>query len=307
MRGRRAAAKHRIRQHMVAFPRAARNVHVMPILTGRARLAGIVGWPVAHSRSPRIHGFWLDRHAIDGAYVPLAVRPEDFVSAVRGLRAAGFAGVNVTIPHKQAAFALCDAVDDVARRAGAVNTIVFHRDRIEGTNTDGFGFLANLRAEGVDPAAGPALILGAGGAARAIAAALLAKGVSVTISNRTRERAEALSHDLPGLTVIDWNARQKALRDQMLVVNATSLGMGGTSGSALALDDARLSLVVVDIVYTPLETELLVAARARALRTVDGLGMLLHQARWGFAAWFGVQPTVDAELRRFVLSDLDPA
>jgi len=270
-------------------------------------LAGIVGWPVAHSRSPRIHGFWLDRHAIDGAYVPLAVRPEDFVSAVRGLRAAGFAGVNVTIPHKQAAFALCDAVDDVARRAGAVNTIVFHRDRIEGTNTDGFGFLANLRAEGVDPAAGPALILGAGGAARAIAAALLAKGVSVTISNRTRERAEALSHDLPGLTVIDWNARQKALRDQMLVVNATSLGMGGTSGSALALDDARLSLVVVDIVYTPLETELLVAARARALRTVDGLGMLLHQARWGFAAWFGVQPTVDAELRRFVLSDLDPA
>jgi len=279
----------------------------MPILSGKARLAGIVGWPVAHSRSPRIHGFWLDRHVIDGAYVPLAVRPEDFAPAIRGLRAAGFAGVNVTIPHKRAAFALCDRVDDVARRAGAVNTIVFHEDHIEGTNTDGFGFLASLRAEGVDPAAGPALILGAGGAARAIAAALLEVAVPVTVANRTREHAEALAHDLPGLTVIDWNARQPALSGQTLLVNATSIGMGGNSGVALCLDNARSSLVVADIVYTPLETELLVAARGRALRVVDGLGMLLHQARWGFGAWFGVQPTVDMELRRFVLADLEPA
>ena len=279
----------------------------MPILSGKARLAGIVGWPVAHSRSPRIHGFWLERYAIDGAYMPLAVRPEDFVSALRGLRAAGFAGVNVTIPHKRAAFALCDVVDDVARRAGAVNTIVFHDDRIEGTSTDGFGFLASLRAEGVDPAAGPALILGAGGAARAIAAALLDAAVPVTVANRTREHAEALAHDLPSLTVIDWDARQPALRDQALVINATSLGMGGTSGPALDFDEAPSPLVVADIVYAPLETELLAAARSRSLHVVDGLGMLLHQACGGFAAWFGVQPTVDTELRRFVIADLDPA
>ncbi len=145
----------------------------MPILTGHAQLAGIIGWPVAHSRSPRLHGFWLERYGIDGAYVPLPIRPDRFATAVRGLMEAGFAGANVTIPHKQAAFALCDSVDASARRAGAVNTLVFRDGQIEGSNTDGWGFLANLRAHGVDPEAGPALVLGAGGAARAVAAALL--------------------------------------------------------------------------------------------------------------------------------------
>ncbi len=278
----------------------------MPILSGNARLAGVVGWPVTHSRSPRIHGFWLERHAIDGAYVPLPIRPEEFVSALRGLRAAGFAGVNVTIPHKLAAFDLCDIVDEAARRAGAVNTIAFGEDRIEGTNTDSFGFAANLRENGVDPGAGPALILGAGGAARAVAAVLLACRTPVAITNRTRARADMLAADLPGLTVLDWQVREQAVADQALVVNATSLGMEGREPLILDLSRAPSSLVVADLVYTPLETDLLAAARARGLRTVDGLGMLLHQARPGFAMWFGVQPVVDAELRRFILADLGP-
>ena len=162
-------------------------------LTGKSRIAGVFGYPVDHSRSPRLHGFWLERHAIDGAYVPLAIRPEDFAIAVRGLLAAGFAGANVTQPHKRAAFAICDSVEPSAQRAGAVNTLVFRDGRISGSNTDGWGFLANLRAHGVDPAAGPALILGAGGAARAIAAVLLEAGVAVTIANRTPDHAEALA------------------------------------------------------------------------------------------------------------------
>ncbi len=165
----------------------------MTILSGKARLAGVIGWPVAHSRSPRLHGFWLDRYGIDGAYVPLPVRPEDFAVAVRGLAAAGFAGANVTIPHKEAAFAVCDAVDPFAHAAGAVNTLVFTDGRITGRNTDGIGFLANLRQHGIDPAAGPALLLGAGGAARAIAASLRGLGVAVTLSNRTAARAEDLA------------------------------------------------------------------------------------------------------------------
>lgn len=279
----------------------------MPILTGKAKLAGIVGWPVAHSRSPLIHGFWLRRYGIDGAYVPLPARPVDFGVAIQGLRAAGFAGVNVTLPHKLAAFAACDVVNDTARRAGAVNTIVFRDGRTEGTNTDGLGFIANLRASGVDPAAGPALILGAGGGARAIAAALLGEGVPVHLANRTAERAKALTKELPGLSIIPWQDRAAALTDIALLVNATSLGMGGATPPPIDIANAPGTPVVADIVYTPLQTELLTAARARGLRTVDGLGMLLHQACFGFAAWFGVQPSVDQELRDFVLADLDPA
>jgi shikimate dehydrogenase len=276
----------------------------MPILTGHARLAGIIGWPVAHSRSPRLHGFWLERHGIDGVYIPLAIRPEDFAPAVRGLLAAGFAGANVTIPHKRAAFALCDSVDPSARRAGAVNTLVFNGGKIEGSNTDGWGFLANLRAHGVDPAAGPALLLGAGGAARAVAAALLGEGVGVTIANRTPQHAEALAHDLPDLRVVPWESRSDALPDHALVVNATSLGMQGHPPLQLDLARAAPGLAVADIVYVPLETPLLAAATARGLRTVEGLGMLLHQAVPGFRAWFGVEPEVDDALRRFVAADL---
>jgi shikimate dehydrogenase len=276
----------------------------MPILTGQARLAGIIGWPVAHSRSPRLHGFWLDRHGIDGAYVPLPIRPADFVTAVRGLQAAGFAGANVTAPHKRAAFAICDSVDASAQRAGAVNTLVFQDGRIAGSNTDGWGFLANLRAHGVDPAAGPALILGAGGAARAIAAALLAKGVPVAIANRTPSHADTLCAELPGLRRIAWDHRRDALAEHALLVNATSLGMHGQPPLLLDLDHAPATLAVADIVYVPLETPLLRDAGRRGLRAVEGLGMLLYQAIPGFRTWFGVEPQVDDALRRFVATDL---
>jgi shikimate dehydrogenase len=271
----------------------------MRLLTGSARLAGVIGWPVAHSRSPRLHGAWLARHGIDGAYLPLAVRPEDFCAVVPALARAGFAGANVTIPHKEAAFALCDRVEDSARRAGAVNTLVFG-EGITGSNTDGAGFVANLRAHGVDPAAGPALILGAGGAARAIGAALQDAGATVTFCNRTPERAAALAAALPPAAILPWADRMAALPDFALLVNSTSLGMAGQPALEFVLDSAAPDLAVADIVYAPLETPLLAAARARGLRAVEGLGMLLHQAVPGFAAWFGVTPVVDEELYRIV-------
>ena len=278
----------------------------MPILSGHARLAGIAGWPVTYSRSPRLHGFWLQRHEIDGAYIPLRIQPGTFPTAIRGLVASGFAGANVTIPHKRAAFAICDSVDPGAQRAGAVNTLVFRDGRITGSNTDGWGFLANLRAHGVDPAAGPALLLGAGGGARAIAAALLDAGAAVTIANRTQAHAEALAQHLPGLRVVPWTARNEALADHALLVNATPLGMKGNAPLELDLDYAPSGLTVADIVYVPLETPLLADANARGLRAVEGLGMLLYQAVPGFRAWFGVEPEVDAALRHFVAADLLP-
>lgn len=279
----------------------------MTILSGKARVAGISGWPVSHSRSPRLHGFWLDRYGIDGAYIPLPIHPDNYAVAIKGLVAAGFAGANVTIPHKLAAFAICDAVDPTAHRAGAVNTMVFRDGKITGSNTDGWGFVANLRHHGVDPAAGPALLLGAGGSARAIAAALMDEGVPVTIANRTRARADQLARDLPGLRIIDWDARSAALPDHALVVNTTSLGMGGEGDLNLDLTRAPSSMAVADIVYVPLETPLLAQAARLGLKPVEGLGMLLYQAVPGFEAWFGVKPVVDDELRRFVAADLLPS
>ena len=277
----------------------------MPILSGHARLAGVIGWPVAHSRSPRLHNHWLARPGIHGAYLPLPVRPEGLAIALRGLQEAGFAGVNVTIPHKEAVLALCGRLTVLARRAGAVNTLVFGEDGgIHGTNTDGLGFLANLRAHGVDPAAGPALLLGAGGAARAIAAALLDEGAAVTVTNRTPGRAEALAEHLPRLQVIPWERRAEALADQALLVNTTSLGMAGQDPLDMPLDGAPDGLAVSDIVYAPRRTGLLLAAEARGLRQVEGLGMLLHQAVPGFAAWFGVTPVVDRETHDLVTADL---
>ena len=276
----------------------------MAILSGHARLAGVIGWPVAHSRSPRLHGFWLDRYGIDGTYVPLAVRPADFETAVRGLVAAGFAGANVTIPHKEAAFAVCDWVDPFAHEAGAVNTLVFENGRIAGRNTDGIGFLENLRQHGIDPAAGPALLLGAGGAARAIAAALRGLGVDVTLTNRTAGRAEALAEAVPGCRTTPWNTREDALADQALIVNTTSLGMIGHDRLVLDLGRAAATAAVSDIVYVPLETPLVTEAKTRGLKTAPGLGMLLHQAVPGFAAWFGVTPVVDEALYDFVAADL---
>jgi shikimate dehydrogenase len=278
----------------------------MRLLTGHARLAGVLGWPVSHSRSPRLHGHWLATLGIDGAYVPLPVHPDRFATAVRALADFGFRGANVTIPHKQAAFDICDVVSTGARRAGAVNTLVFRDGRIEGSNTDGYGFLESVRADapGWAPGDGPAVLLGAGGAARAVAAALLDAGCPrVTLVNRSRARAETLARDLGGPIVV---ADAPPLADAALLVNTTSLGMQGQPPLELDLAPLPPAAVVADIVYVPLETPLLAAARARGLRAVDGLGMLLHQARPGFEAWFGVAPTVDAALRAVVAADIPP-
>ena len=265
--------------------------------------AGVAGWPVSHSRSPLLHNFWLARHGIDAAYLPLPIRAEDFAGTLASLRAAGFAGLNVTIPHKEAAFALCDRIADSARMAGAVNTLVFTPGGVQGLNTDGAGFLANLAAHGVG-STGPALLLGAGGAARAIAASLLSAGARVSVTNRSPERAHALRAHLPGLHVLDWAARHDTLADHALLVNTTSLGMAGQPPLDLALDRAATGMTVADIVYVPLETKLLAAARARGLRTVEGLGMLLHQAVPGFAAWFGVTPVVDQACYDLLAADI---
>lgn len=276
----------------------------MPILTGHARLAGILGWPAAHSRSPRLHGFWLRRHGIDGAYVPLPVAPDHFAAAVPALATLGFRGANVTIPHKEAAFALCDDLAPSARRAGAVNTLVFEAGRILGSNTDGFGFLENLAAQrpGWRADAGPAVLLGAGGAARAIAAALLDAGCPrLVLVNRTPARAEALARALGGPVAV---AAAPPLAGAALLVNTTALGMAGQPPLDLDLAPLPATAVVADIVYVPRRTALLRAARARGLATVDGLGMLLHQARPGFEAWFGTAPRVDAELAAFVGGDI---
>lgn len=275
-------------------------------LSGRSRIAGVMGWPVAHSRSPRLHGYWLRAHGIDGAYIPLPVQPAHFAAALRALPMLGFVGANVTVPHKEAALSLVDRVDSTARRIGAVNTIVVAADgTLDGRNSDAFGFIENLRADvpGWSATAGPVVLLGAGGAARAIAVALLDVGArEIRVVNRTAERAERLSQDIGGpVHIYGWDDRARALADAALLVNTTTLGMNGQPPLALALDRLPTGAIVNDIVYSPLQTALLAAAKARGNPVVDGLGMLLHQARPSFAAWFGIEPAVTPELRRFVL------
>jgi shikimate dehydrogenase len=277
-------------------------------LSGKATVAGIIGWPVGHSRSPRLHGHWLQRYGIDGAYVPLPVRPDHADRAIRALPLLGFAGANVTVPHKVTALLVSDVVDPAARRIGAVNTLVVQPDgKLHGRNTDAPGFLANLRQLAPQWRAkdGVAVVLGAGGGARAIVAALVDAGVpAVRVVNRSLERAESLAADLGGpIHVIPWTDRATALGDAALLVNTTILGMTGQPALDLDLDALPPRAVVNDIVYVPLETPLLAEARRRGNPVVDGLGMLLHQARAGFAAWFGVDPVVDDELRRVVLAD----
>jgi shikimate dehydrogenase len=277
----------------------------MTALSGRAKLAGVFGWPVAHSRSPRLHGYWLERHAIDGAYLPFAVRPENLAAALKALPVLGLRGVNLTVPHKEAALGLVDRASEEARRIGAVNTIVVDGDgRLEGRNTDGYGFLAHLKASapGWQPESGPAVLLGAGGAARAIAVALIEAGVpEVRLVNRTAERAAGLAKALGGNIVpVPWQDRNLALAGAALLVNSTTLGMVGQPPLDIELSRLPRQAPVYDIVYAPLETPLLAAARARGHACIDGIGMLLHQARPGFAAWFGVTPEVTPALRRFV-------
>ena len=280
-------------------------------LTGAARLAGVLGWPVAHSRSPALHGFWLAEHGIDGAYVPLPVLPEHLRRVLQALPLMGFAGCNLTIPHKEAALDVVDEIDLSARRAGVINTIVVNdHGRLVGSNTDGFGFLEALRAAVPDwsARAGGAVVLGAGGAARAVVAALLDAGApEIRLVNRTPARAASLAKALGGIVHgVPWEHRADALAGAALLVNATSLGMEGQPALELPLDALPRDAVVNDIVYVPLETTLLAEARARGNRAVDGLDMLLHQARPGFGAWFGVAPQVTPELRRALIATLRP-
>jgi shikimate dehydrogenase len=281
----------------------------MPI-SGAARLAGIMGWPIAHSRSPALHGFWLAEHGIDGVYVPLAVAPDRLEQALRALPALGFRGCNITIPHKQAALKVMDRVDPFARRIGAMNTVIVAADgSLEGSNTDVFGFRENLREQAPDwnPAGGPAVVLGAGGSARAIVAGLSSGGVGeIRLVNRTLDRAAVLAHELAvpetRITVHSWESRAEALTGAGILVNTTSLGMDREPPLDIDLSALPLSAAVVDIVYVPLETGLLAAARQRGHPVVDGLGMLLHQGRPGFAAWFGAAPQVTQALRAAMLA-----
>lgn len=266
--------------------------------------AGVIGWPVAHSRSPKLHGAWLARYNINGEYLRLPVPPAELAQTLRTLPAQNFAGANLTIPHKETALELCDVLHPSAIRAGAVNTLQFTAGKIIGSNTDGIGFIANLRAHAVNPSRGPALILGAGGAARAIGAALQDEGAPITFCNRSPDRAATLAAAFPPAKTLSWEQRATALQDFALLINTTSLGMQHQPPLQMPLDNAAPDLTVADIVYVPLETPLLHDARARGLKTVEGLGMLLHQAAPGFAAWFGVQPAVDDDLYRIVAADL---
>ena len=280
-------------------------------ITGRTRLAGIMGWPVSHSRSPTLHNFWLAEHGVDGAYVPLPVRPEQLEQALRALPVLGFRGCNLTIPHKEMALSVVDRVDPLARRIGAVNTVIVAADgALEACNTDAYGFRENLRDCAPDwNAMTAAVVLGAGGSARAVVAALIeARVPEIRLINRTLGRAESLAIDLAvphtRISVHQWDARDALLEGAGLLVNTTSLGMAGEPELEIDLSRLPLAAVVVDIVYVPLETPLLVAARRRGHLAVEGVGMLLHQGRPGFEAWFGAPVQVTRELRAAVLTTL---
>lgn len=263
--------------------------------------AGVIGWPIEQSKSPIIHGHWLEKHGIEGSYEKIALSPDDFETGVRGLIADGYAGVNVTAPHKEAALAMADQITDRAASIGAANTLTFIGGQIHADNTDGEGFINNLMAGAPEWNAGlgPALVLGAGGAARAILSALIEAGVpQIILCNRTRARAEALgAHFGRSIVVADWTDAVAASGAVSTLINTTSLGMLGKGDLQFDCTQLRTDCLVTDLVYNPLETDLLRDARARGCATVDGLGMLLHQAVPGFEAWFGIRPKVDATLR----------
>lgn len=269
-------------------------------------LAGVIGSPIAHSKSPLVHGSWLRDYGLRGHYVPMHVEPDNLEPVLRALPYLGFVGVNVTIPHKEKVLALANDISSVAARIGAANTMTFGPDgRIHADNTDGYGFLANVRqfAPGWRANAAPVLVLGAGGAARAIIVALLDAGVpQIRLSNRTRTRAEGLAREFgPQVVVRDWSDRAQGLDDLGLLVNTSSLGMVGNPALDMPLDGLSPAALVTDIVYTPLMTDLLQHAQQRGNPVVDGLGMLLHQAVPGFERWFGHRPHVTDDLRALVL------
>lgn len=273
----------------------------------RIPLAGVIGSPIAHSRSPALHGYWLRRYGIVGHYVPLDIGQADLPEALRMMPRMGFVGANVTIPHKETVLALADVVTDRAALIGAANTLLFRKDgKLMADNTDGIGFLANLRqrAPAWRAETAPAAVLGAGGAARSVVAALIEAGVpEIRIANRTRPRAEALRADFGArVRVIEWVQAGNMIEDAGLVVNTTALGMVGKPQMRVPLDALSPTAVVNDLVYTPLQTDFLQLAEAMGATIVDGLGMLLHQAAPGFERWFGRRPEVDEATRAAVLA-----
>jgi shikimate dehydrogenase len=271
----------------------------------RFLLAAVMGWPIAHSRSPLLHNYWFKRHKLAGTYVPVAVRPEGLAAALRALHPLGFAGCNLTIPLKQHAMTIVDEVDATAKRIGAISCVIVRPDgSLAGTNNDWYGFVHNLKQE--QPrwraGAGPVVVLGAGGGARAVCYGLMQEGAKeIRLVNRTLARAQAIAGEFGGpIKALPWESRHDALEGAATVVNATSQGMVGQPALDIRLDRLSKSALVADIIYIPLETPFLTAARKRSNRTVNGLGMLLHQGRPAWKAWFGIEPKVTPDLRKTV-------
>ena len=273
------------------------------------RTATVIGWPISHSRSPLIHGYWLKRYAIEGVYERRPVRPEELPEFVNLLRRGEFAGSNVTVPHKEAVLALVDDADEIVRAIGAANTLWTESGRVLATNTDAHGFLANLAGAFPDwrRGAGVPLVIGAGGAARAVLYSLKDAGCEhIRLTNRSPGRAQDLArHFGPGIELVDWNERAASLGDVGLLVNTTTLGMASNAPLELSLDGLPATAIVYDLVYVPMRTPLLIAAEGRGLRTLGGLGMLLQQAAVGFERWFGRRPEVTEELFRLAAADIE--
>lgn len=279
-------------------------------ITGKAKIAGVIGWPVEHTKSPRLHTYWLQKHGLDGAYIPMAVAQEKLEQALRALSVLGFRGCNVTIPHKEEAMKYVDKIDPIAKRVGALNTIIVRENgMLEGQNTDVFGFTENLKAAEFEfnPAFPVATVLGAGGVARAIIVGLQDIGFQeIRIVNRSKTKAEEMVKAIGGKTkfkIFGMEETETALKNAGLLINGTSLGMEGHQPLDINLSPLPREAWVTDAVYVPLETPLIRQARQKHLRAVDGLGMLWHQARAGFKAWFGQEPEVNKELRAFMLED----
>jgi shikimate dehydrogenase len=277
----------------------------------RFLLAGVMGWPVMHSRSPLLHSYWFKQHGLAGTYVPLAIRPEGLAGALHALQPLGFAGVNLTIPHKQHAMTLVDEVDPVAIRIGAISCVVVRSDgSLVGSNNDCYGFIHNLKQSAPTWRAnvGPIVVLGAGGGARAVCYGLLQEGAKkIRLVNRTLARANGIAAEFgSAIEVLRWEDRHEALEGVAMAVNATSQGMSGQSALDIRLDKLPKTALAADIIYVPLEIPFLAAARKRGNPTLNGLGMLLHQGRPAWKAWFGIEPEVTEELRGLMERSLEP-